>query len=387
MRTLHGMLLKSFFPIFLIALLFFILTLEMVDLFSNLIRYLNNDASVSQILLVSLFYLPKCATFSTPPALMFAIAFSLGNLYARNELISILGAGISFRRLIVPLLVIGILFSFGYFFFHEQVVIDTYSRKNSLSQSLLGQKVSYSNTNITVLGSDNRNVYHADYYNDASRTLSGLTVVKRDGHGRFISRLESEWAQYSEETGWTLYNVSRFERQLEDQSTGESGTGSPTDGLSDGLLERSAAAIEIDSSFISQFSDPSMAVLPINFQRKTRNIDELKYHEAREWIQTLRKTGRVGYRSSLTDYYKRFSFAFTPFIVVLISASIGSRFKKNILLMSLLVSLIISVLYYVGDMILGLFAKQGIIEPASGAWGAVIIFTFIGALLLKLAKT
>lgn len=383
MRTLHGMLLKSFFPIFLIALLFFILTLEMVDLFSNLIRYLNNDASVSQILLVSLFYLPKCATFSTPPALMFAIAFSLGNLYARNELISILGAGISFRRLIVPLLVIGVLFSFGYFFFHEHVVIDTYSRKNSLSQSLLGQKVSYSNTNITVLGSDNRNVYHADYYNDASGTLSGLTVVKRDGKGRFISRLESEWAQYSEETGWILYNVSRFERQLEDQRAGESGTGGPTDGL----LEQSAAVIDIDSSFIAQLNDPSMTVLPINFQRKTRNIDELKYREAREWIQTLRKTGRVGYRNSLTDYYKRFSFAFTPFIVVLISASIGSRFKKNILLMSLLVSLIISVLYYVGDMILGLFAKQGIIEPASGAWGAVIIFTLIGALLLKLAKT
>lgn len=387
MRTLHGMLLKNFFPIFLIALLFFILTLEMVDLFSNLIRYLNNDAPVSQILLVSLFYLPKCATFSTPPALMFAIAFSLGNLYARNELISILGAGISFRRLIIPLLVIGVLFSFGYFFFHEHVVIDTYSRKNSLSQSLLGQKVSYSNTNITVLGSDNRNVYHADYYNDASRTLSGLTVIKRDGQGRFISRLESEWAQYSEENGWTLYNVSRFEWQPGDQIAGEAGTGGPTDGLSDDLTERSAAAIEIDSSFISRFSDPSMAVLPINFQRKNRNIDELKYREAREWIQTLRKTGRVGYRSSLTDYYKRFSFAFTPFIVVLISASIGSRFKKNILLMSLLVSLIISVLYYVGDMILGLFAKQGIIEPASGAWGAVIIFTLIGALLLKIAKT
>jgi len=383
MRTLHGMLLKSFFPIFIIAFLFFILTLEMVDLFANLLRYLNNDASVSQILLVSLYYLPKCATYSLPPALMFAIAFSLGNLYARNELISILGAGISFRRLIIPLLAIGVLFSFGYFYFHEQVVINTYIQKNSLSQSLLGQKVSYSNTNITVLGADNRNVYHADYYNDASRTLSGLTVVKRDGQGRFTSRLECEWAEYSEDKGWILYNVSQFVRRFEEKDVHGSGAG----GSAEEPMETSAVVIEIDSSFIPQLNDPSMTVLPINFQRKTRNIDELKYREAQEWIQTLRKTGRVGYRSALTDYYKRFSFAFTPFIVVLISASIGSRFKKNILLMSLLVSLIISVIYYVGDMILGLFAKQGIIEPASGAWGAVIIFTFIGALLLKFAKT
>jgi len=347
---------------------FFILTLEMVDIFANLIRYLNNDASVHDILTVALYYLPKCATFSLPPALMFSISFCLGNLYARNELISILGAGISFRKLIFPFLVLGILFSAGYFYFHETVVIDTYIRKNNLSQELLGQKVSYSNTNITILGSDNKNVYHADYYNDNAASISGLTVVKRDSNGKFISRLESEWAEYDPQRGWTLHNVSQFVEN----------SGQDTD---------KDSVDEIESNYEALLNDPSITVLPIQFQKKTKDIDELKYGEAREWLQTLRKSGRVGYRSALTDYYKRFSFALTPFIVVLISASIGSRFKRNILLMSLLISLIISVLYYVGDMILGLFAKQGIIEPASGAWGAVLVFTVLGSLLLKNAKT
>jgi len=57
------------------------------------------------------------------------------------------------------------------------------------------------------------------------------------------------------------------------------------------------------------------------------------------------------------------------------------------LLMSLMVSLILSVIYYVSDMILGLFAKQGIIEPATGAWASVLFFLAAGAILLRHAKT
>ena len=55
--------------------------------------------------------------------------------------------------------------------------------------------------------------------------------------------------------------------------------------------------------------------------------------------------------------------------------------------MSLMTSLILSVVYYVSDMILGLFAKQGIIEPAIGAWAAVLFFLALGAVLLRHAKT
>jgi len=368
MKTLYTMLLKNFFPIFLIALVFFILTLEMVDLFANLVRYINNNAAVSQILLVSLYYIPKSAGFALPPALMFSISFSLGNLYSRNELISILGAGISFRKLIIPLLALGVLFSIGYFYFYEHIVIDSFRAKNQLSQNLLGQKTSYSNTNISVLGTDNINVYHADYYNDSAKTLSGLTVVKRDENGRFISRMECEWAEFDAARGWILHNVSLYVKN-------------------DSSSEEMKYLPEITHSFFQQYTDSSITIRPIHFQRQTKNIDELKHGEAKEWIQTLRKSGRAGYRGALTDYYKRFSFALTPFIVIFISVSLGSRFNRNILLMSLLISLVISVLYYVSDMILGLFAKQGIIEPASGAWGAIIIFTALGAMLLYKAKT
>lgn len=365
MRTLHAMLFKSFLPIFIISLLFFILTLEMVDIFSNLWRYLNNDATIKEILKVSFLYLPKTTTFALPPALLFAVSFTLGGLYARNELISILGAGISFIRFIAPLLLLGLFLSVGYFFFHELVVIETYSAKNKLSRELLGQKVSYSNVDITVIGEGNNNVYTADYYNDSAKSLSGLTILRRDDSGAFVSRLEVGWAEYNEGSGWTLHDVNEYSYS-EDTSSDKT---------------------EIDQVSVTERDAPFFDITPFHFQRKTKNVEELHYTEARTWIETLRKSGRSGYKAALTDYYKRFSFALTPFIVILISSAIGSRFKKNILLMSLMASLILSVVYYVSDMILGLFAKQGIIEPASGAWSAVLFFLVAGSVLLKHART
>lgn len=364
MKTLHSMLLRSFLPIFFIALLFFVLTLEMVDIFGNLWRYLNNDASIKSILQVAWLYLPKSTSFALPPALLFAVSFTLGNLYASNELISILGAGISFIRFISPLLLIGVLLSIGYFFFHESLVIDSFAAKNELSRQLLGQKISYSNTDITVIGEDNRNVYYADYYNDSAKTLSGLTILRRNADGGFFARIEAGWAEYVQtgdrEAGWTLHDVTEYQ---------------PAEGT------------EMQQVSSSRMSAAFFDVTPFHFQRRTKNIEELHFSEARAWIDTLRKSGRSGYKAALTDYYKRFSFALTPCIVMLISAAIGSRFKKNILLMSLMTSLILSVVYYVSDMILGLFAKQGIIGPATGAWAAVLFFLALGAVLLRHAKT
>ena len=131
------MIVKSFLSIFIFALLFFVLILQLVDLFANLWRYLNNDVTILQILQVAYLYIPKCAAFSIPPALLFSISFTLGNYYSNNELISIFGSGISLFRFVFPLWIIGFIFSAGGFFFDEYVVIDSFKHKNEMTKNYL----------------------------------------------------------------------------------------------------------------------------------------------------------------------------------------------------------------------------------------------------------
>ncbi len=358
MNTLDRMLLKSFLKMLLISVLFFIFILELVDLFSNLWRYLNNNAPVSSILKIFVLYLPKCFIFSVPPALLFSVSFTLGTLYAENELIAVFGSGIPLARFVAPIIMIGIILSIFNFYFSDNIVIETYRKKVDLTNKLLNRSQSFSNTNVTVISRKNI-IYDANYYNDTSFTLSGLTVIMKAPEGGISRRIDCDWAVYKQDL-WEMHKARVF-------------TVKPDNTVSE--------------EYFSVYRDPLINEKPDTFRRKTKNMSELRISEARKWLESVRKAGLPVYRESLTDYYERFSFTLTPFIVILISTAIGGRFKKNVLLMSLLTSLSISVLYYVFEMVLVLFAKQGYIQPITGAWGTFFLFFGISLILFKFART
>ena len=102
MKTIYGMLLSTFILVFLISVLFFVLVIQLLDLFTNLWRYLAHDTSLGEILRIAYYYLPKCLSYAIPPGLLFSAAFTLGVLYKNNELIAILGSGVSLYRLVLP---------------------------------------------------------------------------------------------------------------------------------------------------------------------------------------------------------------------------------------------------------------------------------------------
>ncbi|MBI9099289.1 MAG: LptF/LptG family permease, partial [Spirochaetaceae bacterium] len=299
--------------------------------------------------------------FALPIGLLFAISYTLGNLYANNELIAIFGSGISIYQFTSPLMITGLLLCFVSFYFEDKVVIPTYKYKNSISMELKGLKPSFSNTNVTIISGNGNVIYNLDYYNDESMTMSNIVVIQRDDKGLFISRLDADSARWeAEESLWKFQNCRLFRWD-----------------------DKREYIVENTASF---YSDPLFNEQPETFRKVTRNVDEMPIKDAKSWVLSLKKAG-LPYRDSLTDYYQRFSFALTPFIVSMISCALGGKFKKNILLMSLLSSLILSVVYYVIQMILALMAKLGHIPPLAGAWTSVIIFLIVGAILFRNAKT
>ena len=357
MKTLHKMILKDFFPTMIVAMLFFLLILQLVDLFGNLWRYLNAEVALSDVARISILYVPKCISFSLPISVLFAISYTLGNYYANNELIAVFGAGFSLKQLTVPLLVCGLLLSLGGYLFEDQVVIHTFKEKNRLSKQVLGQTVSLSNSNVAVLSRKNTVIYNADFYNDRKESLSSLSILFISPEGEFLSRVDANTAQWKDGY-WKLKNVRIFDYGEE----------------------------FIEERHLSSWSDERLDEPPSSFKRITRDIEEMNSREASEWVDSLKRTG-LPFKGALTEYYQRFSFALTPLVVALISCSLGGRFKKNILLMSLLSSLVVSVIYYVAQMIMVLLAKLGYIPPLYGAWAAFLVFLTLGILLFRTARS
>ncbi|MFW5684928.1 MAG: LptF/LptG family permease [Spirochaetota bacterium] len=356
--TLHMMLLRSFVPVLLIALAFFVTILQLVDLFDDIATYIDREIPFAEIFRVQALYIPKSLHFALPMGLLFAVSFTLGTLYSHNELIAVFGSGVSLRAFVVPLVIAGLAFSAGAFFFEEHVVISTIREKNAAERALLNVSAnSGSNSNVTRLGSASRVLYNADFYNDQTQTLNGALFVERDALGvvtRVITARTARW------TGsfWQVQSARFFERTDE------------------GFVERYAGSEDLTEFVLA----------PRAFRRVGRDMDEMRLEEAWEWIEAQRSSG-LPYREELTKYYERYSFAFTPLIVVLIATTIGGRFRKNILLMSLLVSLGVSVVYYVTQMVSGLLAYSGLLSPVFGAWAGVLLFVLIGLALSRVSRT
>lgn len=358
MRILTRLLLRSFIPVFVLSLLFFVLIIQLVDLFSNLVRFLNLEVPLASIVEVQLLFLPRAAAFALPVALLFATAFTLGTLYSNNELIAVFGAGVPIWRFTAPLIVLGAVLSIGTFFFQEYVVIDTFRAKNELSRQLLSITRSFSNTNVTTRSPSGEIIYSAEYYNDTTRELSRVLVIERSADGEFRQRIDAAAGRW-DGNQWTWIDGTRYS-------------------------VRAGGEFAVDT--FAEHTAPEYSLPPRSFQRNARDVDEMRFDAARQWVFGLRDAGQP-YRRALTDYYSRFSFALTPFIVVLLSSALGGRFRRNVLLMSLLVSLMAAVVYYVTGMIAGILAGDGLIPPIAGAWTGVVLFTAVGVILFRSAQT
>jgi lipopolysaccharide export system permease protein len=329
-----------------------------MDVFSNLWRYVSQEVPLGDIGRVALLYLPKCVSYALPVALLFAVAYSLGAYYTSNELISIFLSGISLARFVAPLLMVGAVVSAGAFWFEDAVVIRTFRAKNELTRVLLKQSVSFSNTNVTITSADRRWIYQAAYFNDRAQTLSGVTVVQRDGSDAMVSRIEADSAEWNG-AHWVLRNCRVFRR-------GDDGV--------------------VRESNLSVYDSESLDEKPSIFRRMADKVEEMRVLDAREYVQSLQRAG-LPYQEALSWYHRKFSFAVTPFVVVLIASSVGGLFRRNFIFLSLLAALGIVVGYYVLQLVALTMARNGLLSPITGAWVSLALFLGIGAALFRVART
>ncbi|MDR1869312.1 MAG: LptF/LptG family permease [Treponema sp.] len=353
--TLDRYLIRQFFPIFIVAISMFVFLLLLIDLFSNLVRYLNNEVPFLTIMQITAYYIPKSMSYAMPISLLFAAAYTLGDLYARNELTTIFSSGIPFWRFSISLVVVGLLASIFSFFLDDTIVIPTLKTKNELSKVALKQYFSFGNRDIVIKANDGRLLYSVDYYDYEKLILNGVSIIETDDNGKFVSQIRSPSAEWKE-TYWELKDAVIY------------------------LYENDILRIHPLINNTSYDEPPDM------FRRHAVNVNDLSAREAGLLVNDLRSAGLPFIRAQ-ANYYHRYSFAATSLIVMILSISMGGRFRKNIMLMSLFASLSVAVVYYIAEMLSMTLAGLNYIPPVVGAWLPVFLFIVIGLFMVRGAKT
>ena len=355
--TLIKYMLKKFLAIFLGSLFFFVLVLCLTDLLMNLWNYISKGVQFSTVGKILLYYIPKTVWYAVPIAMLFATAYMLSDLYARNELLAVFASGISLLKFTFPLLVIGMAMSFGLFFFEDRVVVQTYAKKLELQEAALKRSSSLDNEQIVVMADRGRVVYKAQYYDDEAKRLFDLLVVFRDEDRKFESFLRAESADWID-GNWELDGGNLFSFE------------------GDTFVRR-----EVDEEHVKLLTEP-----PETFQNNTMDVESVSSEEARQYISHLEKAGLPSAEAK-SQYYKKFSFPFIVFIVVFMAVGLSGKTRKNVLIVSLALSIGSAVIFYVMQMITMLMAKFEVIPPIFGAWSPVVFFIFASLILLRFART
>ena len=348
---------RRFLPVFFGSIFFFALVLVLVDLLMNLWSFISQEVAPVDILRVMVLYLPKTLSFSLPLSILFAVSYTLSDLYAKNELTAIFASGVSLFHFTLPLLLLSLVLSFGLFVFEDRVVVPTYAKKNELQDSLLNKTQSLNNDRIVIITKQGQIVYKADYYNDSQQQLLGLFVIFRDENMDLQKILRCNNAVWKENY-WECSNA----------------------------LEYVVEGDFMNSSPVSQETMYLLTEPPETFRNNTIDVETVSVAEAKSYIDRLRRAG-LPVAEATSQYYKKFSFPFIVFIVVFLSIGLSGKTRKNVLLISLVLCIMAAVLFYVSQMVTMLLAQFGYISPFVGAWFPVILFIILSIVLLKFART
>lgn len=350
---------KRFIPIFIGSIGFFSLVLILVDLLMNLWKFIQNEAAAKEVAYLMLLYLPKTVWYSVPLGILFAVSYTLSDLYASNELTAVFAGGVSLVKFTAPLLIFSFLMSFALFFFDDLLVVPTYAKKLALQDDLLGEEKTLDNESVVVLSDNSLIIYNAAEYSDEDKSLRDLRLVFRTETKSLDAVISSEYALWNaDENVWILQNPVQYEYK-------------------DGTLIYGAASADR----LSRLTEPAET-----FRSSAVSVEQIATKDAKIYIEHLKRVG-LPFNEELSIYYKKFSFPFIVFIVVFLSIGLSGKSRKNVLLISLSLSVGAAVLFYVMQMITMLLAKFGYISGFAGAWSPVIFFVLLSIVLLRYAKT
>jgi len=238
------------------------------------------------------------------------------------------------------------------------VVIGASVRKKEFSDGLINIRYSSENlSDVTILSEGKRFIWNVSLFDSMQNKLTGIVIIERDSAGGFISRINAQSAEWNG-AYWQLRSVRKFFWNAGD------------------LTESVYAIVDDDD-----LKEP-----PESFKGRGKSSEAMTLAESWASMKILKNNGLPS-SSIEAEFYKRFAFALTPFMVLLMAGVLAGKFKKNVLLMSLLISLIAATVYFVIQMVSMILAKTDALPPFLGGFLPIIIYCLLILLGFKIKRS
>ncbi len=355
MRLLSRYVARQFLGTFVVLVLSLPLLFVVTDVTDNLDRYLGRGLGFRAVSLAYLYQIPQFLQWAFPIAALVATVFTIGNMTRHHEITAAKAGGVSFGRLLAPILALGALLSVAALGLGELVPVT-----NSRRAELLGERRDFGS-------------YRSDFVFQTAGGRS-LSVRQLDPGGGSMTGVLLEREATLSAPG--LHETA--ERAIWTANEGWM--------LEDGYLRLLGAGGEEQTCQFAELRIPSLRETPADLLAEPKEPDEMRYAEMTRFIEAIDRSGGDT-RPLRVDRAQKVTLPIAVLVIILFGAPLATSSQRGGAAYGIGLSLAVTMIYLMLFRVAKAVGSSGALDPIVAAWLPNILFLIAGLVLLRRVRT
>ncbi|MBN1826713.1 MAG: LPS export ABC transporter permease LptG [Candidatus Eisenbacteria bacterium] len=355
MKTLDGYILRRYLLALLTALIAFIAIFLILDLFEKLDDFIDHGVPIPVVGLYYLYRIPEILLLMLPVGMLLACLFSLGQHARNNEFTAIIGAGISLRRAILPVIAAAFVVSLAALAFGEFLAPPAAVRVKEIDDEMIRpgrSRIRSVRRDLSFLAEGGR-FFRIDRLDVAKGEMENV-VVQRLQENRLTERIDAKTAEWVD--GTLVFRDGFFRRFSEEG------------------LEEAVPFVERP--------EPAIRETPEDFAAVQKSPRQMSFRELTAHIRKARQSGGE-VRKEEVELNMKIAFPFTSFLLVLLGAPLASLLRRGGNAVGFSIALALCFVYYLALRVGQSFGHNGYLPPLLAAWAGNILFGVAGIWLFR----
>ena len=358
-KRLDWYIIKKFIGTYIYSIALIISISIVFDVNENLAKFTQYHAPLRAIVVdYYLNFIPYFANLFSPLFVFISVIFFTSKLADNSEIISMLAAGVSFKRLMRPYMISCILISMLSFYLSAYVIPHGTVIRQNFETTYKNKRKNTAAENVQLQVGQGVIAYIQHYDNNYKRGF-GFSLDKFENK-KLVSHMTANEIQYDtisdSKYHWTVRNWKI--RQLK------------------GLREHITSGMKMDTLIMMEPTD----LVYSSGQQETFTSPELKDYISK---QIGRGSGNVVQYE--VEYHKRIASSFASFILTTIGLALSSRKRKGGMGLSRGIGLALSFTYIMLQTVSSTFAINANTPPMLAAWIPNIVFIIVAYFCYKKA--
>lgn len=358
MKLIDKYIFGQFMVPFVYCLLTFSMLFVIVDLFEHLSDFIEAKTAFLEVIRYYAVVLPSLLIYIAPISLLLGLLYSLWQLSRHNELTAMRASGISFYRLTVPILIVGIVVSIIISILQETVAPhSTYWAWQFINRQKKSDEFSLRYAfNLPYKNENQGRIWVISKLDMETHDMQGVKVVQQRPDGSDLEAVCAEEAKFFDGRWW-LFNVAIQKYDFYNNPVG--------------------APVNEPLRQMAEWEET-----PEDFMYEIKNLEFFSARDLWRFLGARKNLSDKTRARILVDLYSRLAMPWTCFVVTLFGIPFGVRTARKGALMGVMFALLTFFSFYFIMTFCQWLGKNQFLTPAVGAWMPNICFLSIGLFLM-----